>query len=322
MRKSASDAPGGVLCAGNLVLDILVRPVELETRAFGKTTLVDSIGQHLGGNGASTSYTLARLGVPARLLGMVGDDPFGDYLLGKLRSAGVDTDLIARSRAATAATAGLVNSRGERLLLHQLGSSEEAFAAPIEFTAAQTAGMTYFHLATIFNLPLLRPRAAETLRRARAAGLVTSLDAQWDAAGRWLEDIGPCLPHCDLLFMNQDEARMLTGSTEPRRAAQAMLERGAGSVAIKLGRDGCAVFAKGEEARVAAFEVPVVDTTGAGDCFVGGFLCALLRGASFPEAGRFANAVAALSVQEVGAVEGLRSLAETREWMRIYAEAT
>ena len=61
---------GGVICTGNLVLDILVRPVE-EPAIWGATTIVESVEQHLGGNGANTSYTLAKLGVPARLLGMV-----------------------------------------------------------------------------------------------------------------------------------------------------------------------------------------------------------------------------------------------------------
>src|SRR6266566_3560000 len=68
--------------------------------------------------------------------------------------------------------------------------------------------------------------------------------------------------------------------------------------------------------RLRSFQVDAVDTTGAGDCFVGGFLAALSRGAAYPEAARFANAVGALSVQKLGATNGVRTRAETEEWLR------
>jgi ribokinase len=90
---------------------------------------------------------------------------------------------------------------------------------------------------------------------------------------------------------------------------------GAASVILKLGNTGCAAFTPDGEFWVPAFEVEAVDTTGAGDCFVGGFLAALHRGRSWLEAARFANAVAALSVQKLGATAGLRSWAETEAWV-------
>src|ERR1700730_17653293 len=191
----------GVLCCGNLVLDILVRPVD--TFPWGTTTLVESIEQHLGGNGASTSYTLGKLGVPVQLAGMIGADAFGDVLVRKLGSAGVDTRLIARSPAPTATTIALGNSSGNRMFLHLLGASAEAFSEPFEFTPEVTHGMSRFHLASVFGLPRLRPHTADLLRRARAAGLATSVDTQWDTRGRWMEDLALCLPFTDLLFMNE-----------------------------------------------------------------------------------------------------------------------
>jgi sugar/nucleoside kinase (ribokinase family) len=87
-------------------------------------------------------------------------------------------------------------------------------------------------------------------------------------------------------------------------------------VVIKLGARGCAVFTSGEATHVPGFVVDVVDTTGAGDCFAGGFLAALNSGAAYAEAARFANAVGALSVQKIGAINGVRSRAETEAWLR------
>jgi sugar/nucleoside kinase (ribokinase family) len=303
----------GVLCSGNLVLDLLARPVDrLE---WGATTLIDSIAQHLGGNGANTSFTIAKLGVPVRVLGMVGADRFGDFVLAELGGAGVDTRAVRRSKAPTAATVVLVNGAGERLLLHRLGASVEVEFEPEEMAREFARGVSRYHMGSPFGLPRLRPRQAAILRQARAAGLATSIDTHWDASGRWLEDLAPCLPHTDILFANRDEARMLTGTAAPEEAARVLLAHGAGAVAIKLGREGCAVFRADGDFRSPGFDVPVVDTTGAGDCFAGGFLAALERGCSWERAARVANAAGALSTQRLGAVEGVLSWAETERWI-------
>jgi sugar/nucleoside kinase (ribokinase family) len=306
--------PQGILCCGNIAIDILVRPVE--QFRWGTTTWVDSIEQNLGGNGSNTSYTLGKLGVPVRLLGMVGQDGFGERALAILRSAGVDLSFVGRSRAATCTSVCPVNAAGDRLFLHLVGSSAEVYPEPIEFTPAMLEGMSHFHLANVFALPAMRQSAPESLRSARKAGLTTSADTGWDARGRWLADIEECLPHLDLLFVNQDEARMLSGRADPDEAARRMQDLGATDVVIKLGADGCAVFTADGVLRLPGFAVDVVDTTGAGDCFVGGFLAALGAGAAYGEAARFANAVGALSVQKLGAINGVRTRAETEAWLR------
>lgn len=304
----------GVICAGNISFDILVRPVDRVE--WNRTIWVDSIEQQLGGNGSNTSYTLGLLGVPVKLLGMVGRDAFGEHLLTVLAGAEVDLGGVARSQSPTTATTCLVDSKGDRVFLHRLGSSAEAFPEPIDFPAALIHGMSHFHLANVFALPRLRKNSAESLRRAHAAKLTTSFDTGWDAQGRWLEDLAAGLPHIDLLFMNHDEARMLTGMAAPGEAARRMQQLGARDIVIKMAGDGCGIFTAETAIHVPAFEVDVLDTTGAGDCFVGGFLAALYRDASYEKAARFANAVGALSVQKIGSVAGLRGYDETKAWMR------
>ena len=303
----------GVLCAGNAVYDIVVRPVE--ALKWHTTTWVDSIEQHLGGNGANTSYTLGILGVPVRLLATVGRDSFGDVLLARLVSAGVDVSAVVRAEAPTPTTVALVNPRGDRFFLHRAGASREAFSEPIEFSPELTGSQSHFHLANPFALPHMRRHAGEVLRRARAAGMTTSLDTGWDQAGRWLEDVGPCLPETDLLFPNAEEACRLAGLEDVAAAAVRLRELGAASVIVKLGAGGCEVFTNEGRLHVPAFQVEPQDTTGAGDCFVGGFLAALHRGRDWQEAAQFANAVGALSVERLGATAGLRSWAETEDWM-------
>src|SRR5262249_42737112 len=150
---------------------------------------------------------------------------------------------------------------GSRLFLQRVGSSVEVYPEPIEFTADLLAGMTHFHMANPFALPEMRKRASESLARAREAGLTTSLDTGWDARGRWMEDIAPCLPYVDLMFLNQDEARMLSACADTNVAAQRMRELGAGVVVVKLGADGCAVYTRAACQRFPAFEVEAIDTT-------------------------------------------------------------
>jgi sugar/nucleoside kinase (ribokinase family) len=300
----------GILCAGNLVFDTLVRPVD--ELPFGKSVWVDSIVQHLGGNGANTSYTLAKLGVPVRLMGVTGNDGLGDRVIAILRDAGVDLSLVERVDAATPATVAVVRSDGARALLHSLGASRLAFSDPPRL---QPDGVSHFHLANLFALPNLRRHAQRMLSEARAAGLSTSLDTGWDVQGEWMAALSPCLDSVDLLFTNLDEARELTRTGDPRSAAQSLRNSGAREVVLKLGERGCAVFSEDKEMWVQAFSVNVVDTTGAGDCFAGGFLAGLYHGLNYADAARLANAVAALSVSELGAVRGIRSFEETREWM-------
>ena len=300
----------GVLVCGNAVMDLLVRPVE--SIRWDATTWVESIERSIGGNGANTAYALARLGTPARLMSLVGVDEFGSQVAEILAEAGVDTAWVARCAAPTGVTVALVRPDGARAFLHRPGSSGEAFPEAPVFPPELTAGMSRFHLANPYALPNMRRHAAVTRERARAAGLATSVDAGWDAKGEWMQVMAPALPHTGILFVNEEESRMLTGRPEYRAAAADLLCAGAQIVVVKLGCRGCAVFTRESDFHSPAVRVEVVDTTGAGDCFAAGFLSALQRGASLEEAAREANAAGAASVSALGAVSGLRDFEEIR----------
>ncbi len=297
------DLSGGVLCSGNIVYDIVVRPVE-EIR-WDATTWVDSIEPHVGGNGANTSITLAKLKVPVRLLGAVGPDDFGRFTMDALRDAGCDTSRITKASLPTATSVVLVNQAGVRSFQHRPGASREVFLAPIPFHADLVGKHKHYHLANIFGLPGLRPHGGETLRRARSVGLSTSLDTGWDAKGEWLTVLGPCLPHLDLLFVNESEARILSGQPVPADAAAFFQDHGVETVVVKLGSKGCAVFSGATHHEIPAFKVSVLDTTGAGDCFAGGFLAGLHAGLDWIDAARWGNAAGALSASQLGSTTGL-----------------
>ncbi len=196
----------GILVSGSLVCDILVRPVE-EIR-WGTTFWADSVTRSVGGNGANTAYSAAMMGIRTRLVGIAGSDSEGEWVLVQLRAAGVDTRFLGRSQTPTAASVALVHRNGERCFFHNPGASREAFAHPLEFSPELVEGISHYHLASPLLLPLQRPHLAEMLRRAKAAGLVTSVDTQWDASNEWMAILGPALSHTDILFVNSSLTKM------------------------------------------------------------------------------------------------------------------
>jgi sugar/nucleoside kinase (ribokinase family) len=300
----------GVLCCGNISYDIPVWPVA--SVAWGKSVWVDEITFSVGGNGANTSYSMATLGVPVRLTGMVGRDDAGDAIIAMLEKAGVQPD-IARTDSPTTATVVLVHPDSDRSFIHRPGASRDVTPCMLTY---RVPSFTHFHLANPFSLPAIRTAVGEVMKRAREAGLTTSLDTAWDAKDRWMEDIRPGLPYTDLLFVNHSEAKMLTGSDDLRMATRIFRELGATDVVVKVGPRGCVVFAGDEEFEVPGFPVKAKDTTGAGDCFAGAFLASLHRGLNYVQAARFANAVGAMKVEQLGAAQGVRSWEETQAWIR------
>ncbi len=303
-----------VLSVGILVADVIVRTVEAWPEA-GRLQVVEAIELHSGGLAHTTAVTLAKLGVTTAVVGRVGADVFGSYLVEVLHRHGVASHVIVDPEVGTSVTVVAVAPSGERSFLHAVGAN--ARLVPEDIPDHLLAATQVLHLGGYFVLPGLDgPPAAQLLRRARAHGCRTSIDVAWDARGRWMEALRPCLPYLDVLFANQDEAAQLTEVRTPEGAAASLREQGVGVVAVKLGERGAYVDAGDWRGWVPAFEVPVVDTTGAGDAFCGGFLAGWLRGWTWEEVTRFANAVGALAVTAVGGATGVRSFEETVDFLR------
>ena len=298
-----------VVCLGILVADAIARPIEaLPPR--GGLGLVDDISLHGGGCALNTASALVGFGLAAEVVGKVGADPFGDFILRLLDERGVGRrGVLQDPDVPTSATVVLVDSGGERTFLHLPGANGRVRRGELEEDVL--FGGRALHVAGALVMDELdgEPTAA-VLEEARARGLTTSLDTVWDATGRW-ERLLPSLPHLDLFVPSLAEGFAITGRPDPESAAAWLRERGVGTVALKLGADGC--FASGEdfEGYVAAPAVVAVDGTGSGDAFAAGLLYARLAGWPLERAAALANAAGALAATAVGAVEGLRGLEET-----------
>ena len=262
----------------------------------------------------NSASALTRLGVPARLIGRIGRDGLGDFLVRTLVERGVDVAGLAPTDTGTSASMVFVSADGERCLLHTLGAMGTFDSTDIDWSHA--ARSRVFFVAQFGLLGRFDWSAASALARARQSGMLTALDTVWDATGRLADKVGPCLPLLDYFLPSYDEAREITGLTDPRLMASSFQDRGVGTVGIKLGQDGCYLRGKdGEEITVPGFPVTAVDATGAGDAWCAGFIAGVLSGRDLAESGRLGNAVAACCVTALGAYDGIRTMAETLVFM-------
>jgi sugar/nucleoside kinase (ribokinase family) len=288
-----------VFCAGNAVADVLARPVD-ELAAPGGSQRLEEVALGPGGNGVNTAMALARLGVRVALAAPVGNDRLGEMLRQTVRAEGVDdSNLFTVKEARTSASVVLIESTGERRLLHFRGASAHFSARHLNWDLVKRARV--FHYASAFALPAFDGKPLEeTLKRARELGCLTSVNVCWDQRGRWLSILQPALAHTDFIFPNRQEGKQLTGETEPSAIARRLRSLGVKTVVVKLGAEGCYVETSDGAFASPGFVVQPVDTTGAGDCFAAAFLAALCAGGNLRDAARFANAAGALATLGMG----------------------
>jgi sugar/nucleoside kinase (ribokinase family) len=305
-----------IVCLGILVADVVGRPLRAMPDP-GRLVLVDEIALHTGGCALNTATALGRLGLPVEVIGKVGVDPLGDFLLGEMAARGIGSRWVSRdATTGTSATMVMVDPDGERRFVHYIGANAHLRLEDIDRNMIE--GASILHVAGSLVLPGLdgEPTAA-LLRQARSAGVLTFLDTVWDDTGRWMALLGPCLPHVDYFVPNLAEAQALTGLERAEEVARALLGRGAGTVALKMGAAGCLVMsARGDIMHLPAYEVPVVDATGAGDAFAAGFIAGVWLGWPLEQTARLANAAGALCVIGAGASGHVRSLPETLAFMK------
>jgi len=306
---------GKIWCLGILVADFIARPVD-KFPERGKLELVSNTRVFTGGCATNTSIALAKLGQEVEVLGKVGDDILGQYVIDELKKNRVGTEgIMVTGDRETSTTIVLVDREGERTFIHNTGANGELTLSDIDFALFSSASLV--HIAGFFLLPGFDGGdCQEFLRRVKVMGITTTLDTAWDAEGRWLELLEGSLPYIDYFLPSYGEAVMLSGEEEPREIAAFFLERGVGTVGLKMGEKGCFIKNKEEEIFCPPYPVEVVDTTGAGDSWVAGFLTGLSKGWPLEKVGKFANAVGASCVRSMGASSGIRGFEETVNLMQ------
>ncbi|GGR93519.1 ribokinase [Streptomyces aureoverticillatus] len=261
-----------------------------------------------GGKGANQAVAAARAGATVSMIGAVGTDAFGAQLRSALDHSGVDTDLL-RTVEGPSGTAHIVVDDdggnaivvipGANATLTTVDAGEEAAIAsaaalllqleiPLEGVLAAARSARAHGVRTILTPAPAQPSPSSQLRSSRGCPIPSEL-----------------LAATDLLIPNEHEAAALTGRPDPADAARALLDQ-VPEVVVTLGAAGSLYAARGAEpVTVPARRVTAVDTTGAGDTFVGALAVALTEGKSMPEALGWASAASALSVRRPGAAASM-----------------
>jgi 2-dehydro-3-deoxygluconokinase len=276
----------------------------------GRLRHATSLSLSIGGAESNVAIGLARLGIPASWISVLGDDELGELVLHRLRAEGVDTSGV--RRIADRATGLYLREEvaGRLRVYYYRSGSAAATLSPNAFDPSMLQGAAFLHLTGITGA--LSQECAEFLpwaaSTARDAGVRVSYDVNyrsrlWEpsAAQAATEAL---LPLIDVLFVGHDEANALWG-WETDTALEQLSKIGPSEVILKLGADGCAAMINGEQLTSLRFPARQLDPIGAGDAFDAGYLAGTLWGWAPEKRLRAANAMGAFCVQNLGDYEGL-----------------
>ena len=302
-----------VTVMGSFVADLAFRTPELPK--WGQTIMGSGFMLGPGGKGSNQAVAAARLGARVSFITKLGRDAFGDLARKTYKQERIDTQFVVDStELATGAAAVIVHEgKGENAIVVFPGACYQITEAEVDAARERIAESSVF----LAQLETRIPTVEHALRIARDCGVTTVLNP---APAQPMPE--RMYPLCDYLTPNESETAMLTGATvrdlaSAERAAEALLARGANNVVITLGENGAWVKNANVSRHVNAFRAgAVVETTGAGDAFNGGFAVALAKGADIVEATRFGCAVAGISVTRHGTTPSMPARGEVEELLK------
>lgn len=310
-----------VVCFGELLIDMI---------ATNTGPLRDSEGflKKFGGAPANTAADLAKLGVPVSFIGKVGDDPFGHFLKATLDENGVDTTslILSNSEKTTLAFVSLTES-GERDFTFYKGAHEAINSSEVDLPK----DTFLFHFGSLTQTNETANKATQKLiGQAKEMRAIISYDPNireslWGDLDRAKRIILYTAKKVDILKINEDEAKILSGKEDISEAGNILLTDNLEAIFITLGKDGCYYKTKENEGFVPVpITVDAVDTTGAGDAFNAGYILAIHKtGKRIPEMTkdelesglRMANIIGALTTTKKGAIDACPSSEDLKQYV-------
>jgi len=301
-----------ILVVGSLNADLVVRAPRFPQP--GETISGHDLQVIPGGKGANQAVAASRLGANVSMLGRVGRDNFGDFLLNNLKSNKVDNQLVQRDDASTGTATIIVDANGQNSIVLSAGANGKVTSADVEH-----ASFLDFKLL-LLQLEITTPTVLHAAQRAKENGVTIILNP---APAKEIPD--KLIALADFIIPNETELSLLTGmevtdisSTE--RAARKLFERGAINVIVTLGSKGVLIVDKNRSRQVDTYKVDVVDTTAAGDAFIGGFAVGLIQGKSIEDTTKFGCACGALATTKFGAQPSLATKEEVERFMSLRGE--
>lgn len=287
--------------------------------------------QNPGGAPANVLCAASNLGLSTAFIGKVGKDMHGDYLRGALEEKGIDTSgLISEKNVFTTLAFVELSETGERKFSFARKPGADTRLSACEVRRELTEGCRIFHFGSLsLTDEPSRSATIKAVKGAKKAGAIISYDPNyraplWKSEDEAAERMRSVLPFVDIIKISDEEVGLITGESSPEAAAVKLFEKGISCAVVTLGSNGAYTAVKSASALVPVPDVPVVDTTGAGDAFWGGFLYKLavsgLRPQEFGKAQlrdftEFANAVASLCVQKRGGIPAMPTISMVKNFL-------
>ncbi|MEJ0011051.1 MAG: ribokinase [Bauldia sp.] len=289
-----------VTVVGSFAVGLTIRSPTLPV--FGETLLGTDFDMGPGGKGSNQAVAAARLGADAALVACVGSDALANIAHDLYRAENVDAShVVSLPGRATGVGFIILNTEGNNFIILDMGANNALDAAAVDAASDRIAQSAV--VMAVLEIPTAA--ASRAMQLGRAAGARTILNP---APARALPD--EIFANVDVLTPNESELRILLGlpadaPASPRDLAMQLRRRGVGTVVVTMGRNGALILSDTYDLVVPSVEVPVVDTTGAGDAFNAGLAVALAEGRELPDAVRFAATSGSIACTKLGVIPSL-----------------
>ena len=301
-QEDCPDVIGIGACTADMLFVVPQLPV------FGQSMRASQYLRQSGGPVATALVTLARLGVSTRFIGRVGDDPEGEFIREEFRKEGVDVSQLMVERN--------VFSRAVLVVVDQ-ATGERGFTSRRETNTPLTASdlnRQEIASAKVLHLDEANETSIQAAKWAKAAGVTVVFDGT-----RYSEMLTELLlPVVDIPIVSEAFVQEWMPGAPPEAVVERLCEFGARIAVVTLGERGCVAKWKAELLTFPAFPVDVLDTTGAGDAFHGGFIYGVLQDWSVAEIVRFASAVASINCCQLGGRSGLPTVEEVHQFLEMF----
>jgi len=297
-----------VYCVGLVVCDIPLRPVPASI--FSRDNChIEAPVWSIGGDAANVAVALSKLGALTAFTGLVGKDAYGEFVSRSLKEAGVDIRGLREDPCkGTGISHILIEGGGERHFLVCGDLNNTLDYSHVSENIIAESDIVYLGSSMCMD-GMDSGGAAELFKKAKSLGKITVSDFGGNGEMRgdyWLKRLDPVLRNCDYVMPSYLEAAALTGKRELAEMRETLSGYGIKTLVVKLGERGCYLTDFRDEWEIPAFrEFRPVDTTGAGDSFVAGFIRGLIEGWKPQAAAIFASCVAGHNVTKVGATAGV-----------------
>jgi sugar/nucleoside kinase (ribokinase family) len=299
---------------GELNLDLILYGLPLGLQ-MDHEHLAKELSITLGSSSAIFAHNLALLGDKVGFSSCIGSDPLGEICIQRLTECGVELSRVRRFVGKTTGLTIILPQGKQRFILTYPGTMVEMSEQDLDFDYILDA--KHLHVSSYFLQKSLQQSLAGVFRRAKEAGLTTSLDTNDDPEDHWSVD-----PHLfqyvDILLPNEREACKLARLNDVEEAAEFLAQR-VPVVVVKRGSQGSMARSRKEKHVATSITVDTVDSVGAGDSFDAGFIHEFIRGRQLEDCLKYANVTAALSATRAGGTEAFRDPQHREAFLRKHA---